>query len=657
MDKDAFDELKTTGKLPTPAGVAIRIVELARSERVRLADLAHVVQSDPALAGRLIKFANSALAGPRRPVVAVADAVQLLGTSTVRQLALGFSVLDGNRTGGCRAFDYEGFWSRSLATAIAVNALCLRTRAAPADEAFTCGLLASLGRLALATLHPVGYAEVLESYAGLDSAVLRARERQRFQTDHSDLCAALLEDWMLPRVFVGAVYHHEDPADAPFPEGSREAVLTRLLHVARQVSAFCMADEAERRQLAQDLVFGAAQVGIDADAIALLTDEVAAQWRDWGSILMVKTAEAPPFSSLSPDLPAEGGRGPVEAIPAAPPTVPAPSHFTSLSVLLVDDDPVMLALLEPLLAEQGHRVAVARDGAEALRMAIATPPQLIVCDWVMPGLDGLGLCRALRESEAGRQIYFLLLTGMESDEHLVEAFEAGVDDFIVKPFSPRVLLARLRAGQRVVHLQQEAARDSHSLRRFATELAVANRRLRQAALTDPLTGLPNRRYAMERLEQEWSGSARTHRPLSLLMVDIDRFKLVNDTHGHDSGDLLLRQVALLMRRAARAEDVICRLGGEEFLVISPDTALAAAANLGERLRRGIGDAPVSLGSLRCTVTVSIGAAQRTPVMTRHDELLKAADEMLYHAKRMGGNRVEPAGALAETGEVKAAPSA
>jgi diguanylate cyclase (GGDEF)-like protein len=219
-----------------------------------------------------------------------------------------------------------------------------------------------------------------------------------------------------------------------------------------------------------------------------------------------------------------------------------------------------------------------------------------------------------------------------------------VDDFVTKPFSPRVLLARLSAGQRVVHLQEEAARDSQNLRRFATELAVANRRLRQAALTDPLTGLPNRRYAMERMEQEWAASNRNQRPLSLMMIDLDRFKLVNDTHGHDVGDMVLRQTALLLRKAARTEDVICRLGGEEFLVISPDTPLIAASRLGDRLRKAIGDTPVMLGTLRYPVTVSVGVAERTPVMTRFDELLKAADQVLYHAKRMGGNRVEAAGA-------------
>jgi diguanylate cyclase (GGDEF)-like protein len=149
---------------------------------------------------------------------------------------------------------------------------------------------------------------------------------------------------------------------------------------------------------------------------------------------------------------------------------------------------------------------------------------------------------------------------------------------------------------------------------------------------------------MERLEQEWAASSRNQRPLSVMMIDLDRFKRVNDTHGHDVGDMLLRQAAGLLRKAARAEDVICRIGGEEFLVISPDTALAATTRVGDRLRKAIAESPIMLGALRQAVTVSIGVAERTSAMSRYDELLKGADQMLYHAKRKGGNRVEAAGA-------------
>ena len=668
MDKQSFDELKTTGKLPSPSGVALRIMELCRKEDVSLAEIARIVQADPALSGRLIKFANSAMAGPRRPVAAVGDAIRLLGVNTVRQLSLGFSIMGQHKTGSCNAFDYHGYWSRSLASAIAANALCLRTRTAPPDEAFTCGLLAKIGSLALATLYPDGYGQlVADMPANLEAAL--KREREHLQTDHIEMTAALLEEWMLPRIFVNAVTYHEDPPSGQYPEGSRESTLCYLLNLATKIGSFCAADDQRRKAMLPDLIFDGARIGLDADALGLLSDQVVSEWKEWGRVLEVKTGEVPPFSALvqaaseAPPAATAGAAAPASKDGAKPATAQViPLHGgvrpeDSLRILVADDDPAMLTLVSRLLSQQGHRVCVARDGREALRVAMKEQPQMIICDWMMPEMDGLALCRALRDTEEGKQIYFLLLTALEEEDSLVQAFEAGVDDFVTKPVSSRVLTARLRAGLRVIRLQQEAERDSQSLRRFATELAVANRRLRQAALTDPLTGLPNRRYAMERLEQEWAASSRNQRTFTAMMIDIDRFKAVNDVYGHEMGDQVLRQVALALRKAARSEDVICRLGGEEFLVISPDTPLAPSLRLADRLRQAVCGSPMVLGTLRYPLSVSIGVAERGPAMLKFDELLKAADEVLYHAKRLGGNRVQAAGQKVAVPPATAVPEA
>lgn len=655
MEKNAFDELKTTGKLPSPSGVALQIIELTRRDDVALAELAHAVQADPALSGRLIKFANSAMAGPRRPVAAVSEAIRLLGIATVRQLALGFSILGHHRGGACKAFDYQQFWSCSLASAIAANALCLRTRTAAADEAFTCGLLARIGSLALATLHPEEFGALLEANGQLSGPARVAVEREKFRTDHNELCAALLEDWMLPRIFVNTVFHQEQPELGTWPEGSRESMLCNILHLSVRVGDYCAATDSGRAAMVADLIFDAARVGLDADALALLTDQVVVEWREWGRILEVKTSDLPAFANLA-QAAAEAQKKGVPVLPALPPAkvdsgsaaitdkLASRGRLEPLRVLVVDDDPSVLVVLQHLLGSQGHAVIVARDGREALKQAMVERPQMIVCDWIMPEMDGLTLCRALRETDEGRQMYFLLLTGLEKEANLVEAFEAGVDDFVTKPFSPKVLLARLRAGHRVIRLQEEALRDSQSLRRFAAELAVANRRLRQAALTDPLTGLPNRRYAMERLEQEWTASNRNQRALSVMMVDVDRFKAVNDTYGHDMGDQTLRHIALTLRKSARGDDVVCRLGGEEFLVICPDTGVAAAMRLAERARAAVAGAPAMLGAIQYSITVSIGVAERDPVMVKFDELLKLADQVLYHSKHLGGNQVHAANA-------------
>jgi diguanylate cyclase (GGDEF)-like protein len=624
-----FDELKATGKLPSPAGVALAVIELCRREGVGIDEIAHAVCADPALSGRVIKFANSAASGPRRPVVSVNDAIRMVGISTVRQLVLGFSLLGQYRSGACTAFDYGRFWSRALATGIAANAACLRVRSAAPEEAFTCGLLAGVGTLALVTIYPKEMAELLTAHPHKPPAETAALERERFATDHNELGAALLEDWHLPRLFVAAIFHHERPEQARVPEGSREFVVGQVLHLAALVADYCVTREDDRKHMVPELILAAAKIGLDQSALAKLNDEVAVQWQEWGKILEVKTQDLPSFEQVLAEKPAPP---PLEA-------GPIPAAQEPLTILAVDDDRSVLMVLEHLLRGLGHHVHTAQDGKTALARAVSVRPQIIVSDWIMPGIDGVSLCRALRDTEEGQQMYFIILSALEQDDQLVEAFESGVDDYLTKPFTPRVLAARLRAGQRVIRLQEEARRDSENMRRFAAELAVANRRLQQAALTDPLTGLPNRRYGMERLEQEWAAGSRSQRPMSCLVIDLDRFKEVNDSYGHDIGDLVLRQAAATLRKEARAEDVICRMGGEEFLVIAPDTNLAAAIHLAERLRAAVSRTRFTSGPVSHVGTVSIGVAQREAAMVRVDELIKVADDGLYEAKRAGRDRV------------------
>ena len=308
-------------------------------------------------------------------------------------------------------------------------------------------------------------------------------------------------------------------------------------------------------------------------------------------------------------------------------------------------------VLEHLLRGLGHAIHTAQDGKTGLARAISLRPQIIISDWIMPGLDGLALCKALRQTEEGQQMYFIILSALEQDDQLVEAFESGVDDYLTKPFTPRVLAARLRAGLRVIHLQEEARRDSENLRKFAAELAVANRRLQQAALTDPLTGLPGRRALEERMRGLGSRFA-------LAMVDVDHFKKFNDTHGHDIGDQVLKLVGARLGEVGGG-GIAYRYGGEEFSVLFPRAKLNDALPHLEALRasiegyrmavrssdrpklaehgtkrRGEGAAEQSL-----SVTVSIGACAPRKDVRTPAQVIKAADEALYRAKQGGRNRV------------------
>ena len=231
------------------------------------------------------------------------------------------------------------------------------------------------------------------------------------------------------------------------------------------------------------------------------------------------------------------------------------------------------------------------------------------------------------------------MTAQESTDRLVEAFEAGANDYMTKPINPKVLGARLRAGQRVVHLQEELEFDRQQLHKFADELAASNQRLQQLALTDVLTGLPNRRFANEHLERQWALAERSDRPLSCMMVDIDRFKQINDTYGHKMGDDALKQVAHVLRGSTRAEDVVCRFGGEEFLLICPDIPAEQAYQYAERLRQNVAAIRVRGDDGQAFhLTISIGMASKKPALLNTEMLLQLADKRLYAAKKGGRNR-------------------
>jgi diguanylate cyclase (GGDEF)-like protein len=624
-----FEQLKASGSLPSPTGVALEILRLSSDADATVQQLAHVVQADPALSGRLVKFANSTQHGASRPVAAVGDAVRMLGFAVVRQLALGFSVLSGHLHGPCQEFDYRTYWSRSLATGIAAQAFSARLRALPPEEAFTCGLLGDIGSLTLATLYPEPYGEALVAARG--GADLRQAERARLGADHREFTAAMLEDWQLPKICVDGVFHHEEPDGSGFAPDSRQQLVARMLHLARLMGECFVAPDEQRAAATAGLLLRGAGLGLDAEMLGAMADHVAAMWNQWGRLLTVDVKPVPPFR----DLVAGANAGPVRR--DDPGAFPPPAD-TPLQVLVVDTDATLREQLASLLAAAGHVVRTAPDAEQGVQQALASEADVILIERDLPGPGGLGLVRSLRASEVGRRVYLVVLSARADEEELAGAFEAGADDCVAKPVRARELLARLLAAQRMVAMQAAAARDQEDMRRCAAELAVANRRLQRAALTDHTTGLPNRRYAMERLEQEWAAAGRHQRPLSVLLVDIDHFRQINERHGHAIGDKLLGELAAVLREAGRASDVLCRFGGEEFLVLCPDTDAAGARRCAERLRAAAEQRQGIEPATRLPVTVSIGVAVREPATRDPESLVRAAEDALSMAKRGGRNR-------------------
>jgi diguanylate cyclase (GGDEF)-like protein len=307
-----------------------------------------------------------------------------------------------------------------------------------------------------------------------------------------------------------------------------------------------------------------------------------------------------------------------------------------LRILLVEDDHLLQLLYKKQLEKLGHEVITAGNGIKALELLSANPPQLIISDWLMPEMNGIEFCKAVRKNTAWDKIYIFFITSHEGTDKLIEAFEAGVDDYLTKPINPKVLAARMRAAQRVIQMQEILEEDRLKLSRFADELALTNQRLQEMALTDVLTGLPNRRHGIERLEQEWAIAIRSNRPVCCMMIDIDRFKSINDTYGHHFGDEALKSVAESLRHAARKQDVVCRLGGEEFLVICSNTDEQSCFQYAERLRQQVASQPLNILNNSLSITVSIGIASSVK-QTNVESMMRLADDRLYAAKEAGRN--------------------
>ena len=628
IDLSKFEQLKASGRLPSPKGVALAILRLTQKEDASMAELARIVKSDPAFVGRLIKAANSVNANPGRPVVSVQEALVVLGMPAVRNLALGLSLLSQYRKGTCQSFDYERFWSASLACGIALQALIQCQRVAQPEEAFSVGLLARIGELALATLYSDEYARILRAASKLREGELTRMEGDAFAMTHCELSAAMLSDWGLPKIFVESVRRHEDAADIGSVENGRDRMLVRMLALARQIAELCLAAADERPQHMARLLALGESAAIGADEIGPLCDRVVREWREWAGMLQVVSQPLPPFDEMA--------RAQAAPVARRAPAGPPPDR---LRVLVVDSDAPARQALRAVLETADCEVAEAVDGEAGLQAALQDEPQMVLAARTLPRMDGLALVRALRETRPGRAMYLFILTASGDEHQVVQALEAGADDALAKPPNPQLLRARLQAGRRVLRMQQEIERDREELRRVAAELSVANRRLQEVALTDALTGLPNRRYAMVRLQQEWAASSRSQRPLACMAIDLDEFKPLNDIYGHDIGDAFLTQTAAAMRGALRAQDVLCRIGGDEFLAICPDTDLRAAMACAERVRRAVETKPIASGQLRLKGSISVGVAERQHGMPDAEALIRQADQGVCLAKRHGRNRV------------------
>jgi two-component system, cell cycle response regulator len=300
-----------------------------------------------------------------------------------------------------------------------------------------------------------------------------------------------------------------------------------------------------------------------------------------------------------------------------------------MNILVADDDAVHRRLLEAMLGGWGYRVHTAADGHAAWDALCGdSPPEMAVLDWMMPGFDGATLCRKVREQHRDRYTYLLLLSSRADHADLIAGLEAGADDYLIKPYDPAELKARLNTGRRILHLQNE--------------LIAAREAMRRQATRDGLTGAWNHAAILEVLDRELARARRDGRPISVVLTDIDHFKRVNDTHGHLAGDAVLREFASRLSVALRPDDLVGRYGGEEFLLILPGCDEASAVKVCERLRQRISGEPFTFDGGSIRLTASFGAVIHGGHRYDAVDLVRAADTALYRAKAGGRDRVEVA---------------
>lgn len=306
------------------------------------------------------------------------------------------------------------------------------------------------------------------------------------------------------------------------------------------------------------------------------------------------------------------------------------SQEPPIPILVVEDDPVSRALLELYLEQEGYEYVSASNGREALNLYNEHHFPIVITDWLMPEMDGTELCRAIRSKDNSKYTFLILLTSQSSPEALVEGLEAGADDYVVKPINPAELRVRLKGCRRILNLE------------FSLQQSLAE--IRELSIRDPLTGAFNRGYLDQQLEHEIQRAYRYQHNLSLILCDLDHFKLVNDTYGHQTGDEVLKRCVQNITRSIRHQiDWVARYGGEEFVIALPETDRVGCSVVAERMRERMAFSPDGIDGAILNISASFGTVtlipDSQPIRTSAADLIQRADICLYQAKQSGRNRV------------------
>jgi HD-like signal output (HDOD) protein/CheY-like chemotaxis protein len=453
MNSRLAEAIARLDPLPSPRGAALELMRLGAIPEVSIPQLARVARSDPALAARLIRAANRVGSGGAQRTGSLEQALTRLGVTATRQIALAFSLVGEHRAGRCERFDYLDFWAGSLLRGLCAQAIAARAGELDAQEAFVCGLLAEIGRLALASAQPRAYAELLAQHP--EGMLLRRAERARFSADHGELGEALLVHWCFPERLTQALRGYHAIAERSAKNPRVAGALSWAIALAEAVARCSRPAQAPAwRQVALD---AAADLGLDAGELGAISAEAVREAGEWAALL-----ELPVPAAAGTDFGDE-----------EPPVAGAPAP--AVRVLVADDSEDDRYIVQQLLEEAGHQVHAVTSAEAALAAIADFLPQLVITDWEFPRQDGLSLCRAVRATRLGAALHLVMYTGRARDWDLVAAIEAGADDFVAKTIDREVLRARLLAAARAAMAKAAFAAEGQATFRLAMELAAGAR--------------------------------------------------------------------------------------------------------------------------------------------------------------------------------------
>ncbi len=612
---------RSGGQLPSPRGIFLEALRLLEQEDIDSRELGRVLQSDPATNARLLQLANVSLHYRSRPIVAVNDAILVLGQAQIKRLVLALALIQSTAP-RVPDFDYSEFWTRSLLAGLATQHATAWLGRVNADEIFVVTLLSKVGRLALASLFPESYGELLTRCVGKNEVECRLEERRRFDVDQDELSALLLEDWGLPSIYVEAVLHQGCPEELlGTPDSARCIFLAHLLRFGNSMAAICLQRNSSWLEDAAKLRKETEFLGLSQETVNGVLEHLLRSWPSWRNLLQ-EADEIRSSVTGWEDYEIAGG---VE-----------PSIGAGLQIACIGDDASANgSACSAMLQRMGLCPQRLPKSVDPLTLSSANWDLLMV---IKDSVHDAELERLLAGLDPILGPYLLVFGPPLSPVAELLLYRTAVDAYETLPLTDEQLLKHLQLAMRRQEARRKYSLRQQRMQRLAGSLVEVNRDLRQAALTDPLTKLRNRRYAEDRFAQEWAVSKHRQTALGVMLLDLDNFKEINDSLGHDGGDGVLHRVARILEELIRQQDVVCRMGGDEFLVLCPETELSGLEALANRICERL-SAAETWQDLQLSVSVSIGVACRREDMEDPQELIKAADQALFAAKQKGRNQV------------------